>query len=136
MVVNATVEHSHPSHLTAPPFLIAIEHSQSGGAIKWLWWGCQISMVGLSNLYGGLWAVQPLYSPPCRKNIPTVPGLNFRHKWQFFCKKYALNPSKTYFLYSDRYSVPFMQPYVSTRVSLLENCAETITLYVFCCCYF
>ena len=49
MVVNTTVEPPHHSHLTAPPLFTAIEQPHGGGAIKWLWWGCQISVVGLLN---------------------------------------------------------------------------------------
>ena len=49
MVVNTTVEQPHHSHLTAPLLFTAIEQPHRGGAIKWLWWGCQISMVGLLN---------------------------------------------------------------------------------------
>ena len=82
MVVNATVELPHPRHLTAPPLFIAIEQPHSGGDFKWLWWGYQISIVGLSNLYGG--AVQSLYLPPCTKNSPTVEGLNFSDKLPIF----------------------------------------------------
>ena len=64
-----------------------------------------MAMGWLSNLYGG--AVQLLYSPPYRKNSPTVQGLNFTHNLQRIAKNMHYSLLKTCLKYFNGYTGHF-----------------------------
>ena len=97
---------------------MAIPSGGQSGAVQLLhsppsWRKDSASVVGLSNLYGG--AVQPLLSPPCRKDSPTFQGLNFHRNCIFLVRNNHSILLKTNFWYSQGFSGYFKATFFFNR---------------------